>query len=92
MREQGYIKELRADGKIALSLQPVGAEAVVELSQQILARLLEAGGSLPLSDKSSPEDIHRLFGVSKGTFKKAIGGLYKKGLILIHPERIELPR
>ena len=54
--------------------------------------LLEAGGSLPLSDKSSPEDIHRLFGVSKGTFKKAIGGLYKKGLILIHPERIELPR
>ncbi|HGE2296560.1 TPA: GntR family transcriptional regulator, partial [Pseudomonas aeruginosa] len=50
------------------------------------------GGSLPLSDKSSPEDIHRLFGVSKGTFKKAIGGLYKKGLILIHPERIELPR
>ncbi len=51
-----------------------------------------AGGSLPLSDKSSPEDIHRLFGVSKGTFKKAIGGLYKKGLILIHPERIELPR
>ncbi|HCE9396520.1 TPA: GntR family transcriptional regulator, partial [Pseudomonas aeruginosa] len=92
MREQGYIKELRADGKIALSLQPVGAEAAVELSQQILARLLEAGGSLPLSDKSSPEDIHRLFGVSKGTFKKAIGGLYKKGLILIHPERIELPR
>ena len=91
MREQGYIKELRADGKIALSLQPVGAEAAVELSQQILARLLEAGGSL-LSDKSSPEDIHRLFGVSKGTFKKAIGGLYKKGLILIHPERIELPR
>lgn len=66
--------------------------AAVELSQQILARLLEAGGSLPLSDKSSPEDIHRLFGVSKGTFKKAIGGLYKKGLILIHPERIELPR
>ena len=48
MREQGYIKELRADGKIALSLQPVGAEAAVELSQQILARLLEAGGSLPL--------------------------------------------
>ncbi len=92
MREQGYIKELRADGKIALSLQPIGAEAAVELSQQILARLLEAGGSLPLSDKSSPEDIHRLFGVSKGTFKKAIGGLYKKGLILIHPERIELPR
>ncbi|MGC2935874.1 DNA-binding protein, partial [Enterococcus faecium] len=85
MREQGYIKELRADGKIALSLQPVGAEAAVEQSQQILARLLEAGGSLPLSDKSSPEDIHRLFGVSKRTFKKAIGGLYKKGLILIHP-------
>ncbi|MGL4317075.1 MAG: CvfB family protein [Pseudomonas sp.] len=90
MQEQGYIKEVRADGKISLSLQPVGQEAASGLSEQILARLREQGGSLALSDKSPPEVISRAFGVSKGNFKKAIGGLYKQGLIRILDERIEL--
>lgn len=90
MQEQGYIKELRADGKISLSLQPVGQEAASGLSEQILARLREQGGSLALSDKSPPEVISKAFGVSKGNFKKAIGGLYKQGLIRILDERIEL--
>lgn len=89
-QERGFIKELRADGNIALSLQPVGAEAADELSTKILARLRENGGSLPVSDKSDPQVISGLFGVSKGNFKKAIGGLYKQGRILIHPDRIEL--
>lgn len=86
----GYIRELREDGKINLSLQPQGREAADSLSEQILARLREAGGRLALSDKSSPEDIVRQFGVSKGSFKKAIGGLYKQGLIAILDEHIEL--
>lgn len=90
MREQGYIKEMRADGRISLSLQPVGHEARDALSEQILARLREQDGVLALSDKSPPEQISRLFGVSKGNFKKAIGGLYKQGLIEIHDDRIEL--
>lgn len=90
MREQGYIKEMRADGRISLSLQPVGQEARDTLSEQILARLREQDGVLALSDKSPPEQISRLFGVSKGNFKKAIGGLYKQGLIEIHDDRIEL--
>lgn len=90
MREQGYIKEMRADGKISLSLQPVGREAASGLAEQILAKLRERGGSLPLSDKSSPEAITALFRVSKGNFKKAIGGLYKQGLIRILDDRIEL--
>lgn len=90
MQEKGYIKELRADGKISLSLQPVGQEATGSLSQQILARLREQGGSLALSDKSPPEAITQAFGVSKGNFKKAIGGLFKQGLIVIHDDRIEL--
>ncbi len=90
MQEKGYIKELRADGKISLSLQPVGQEAADGLSEQILARLREQGGSLALSDKSPPEVISKAFGVSKGNFKKAIGGLYKQGLIRILDERIEL--
>lgn len=89
-REKGYIKELRADGKISLSLQPVGQQARDELSERILSALREAGGSLPLSDKSAPEAISKAFGVSKGNFKKAIGGLFKQGLIRIHETSIEL--
>ncbi len=89
-RTTGYIRELREDGKINLSLQPQGREAADSLSEQILARLRESGGRLALSDKSSPEDIVRQFGVSKGSFKKAIGGLYKQGLSAILDEHIEL--
>ncbi|WP_455231768.1 CvfB family protein [Geopseudomonas aromaticivorans] len=90
MQESGYIREVRADGKISLSLQPIGKVAADSLGEQILAKLREAGGSLALSDKSPPEVISRLFGVSKGNFKKAIGALYKQGLIVILDERIEL--
>ncbi|TWC43088.1 GntR family transcriptional regulator [Pseudomonas sp. SJZ079] len=90
MQEKGFIKELRADGKISLSLQAVGQGAVGSLSEQILAKLREHHGVLNLGDKSSPEAITALFSVSKGNFKKAIGGLYKQGRIVIHDERIEL--
>jgi hypothetical protein len=90
MREKGFIREVRADGKIALSLQPVGEKLASGLNEQILEKLREAGGALDVSDKSPPEVISRLLGVSKGNFKKAIGGLYKQGLIRIHDDRIEL--
>ncbi|WP_439889171.1 CvfB family protein [Pseudomonas sp. MBLB4123] len=90
MREKGFIKEVRADGKISLSLQPVGQDVVGSLSEQILAKLREHGGVLELSDRSSPEAISAQFRASKGNFKKAIGGLYKQGLIRIHDDRIEL--
>lgn len=91
MQEKGFIKEVRADGKISLSLQAVGQEAASSLGEQILAKLREHDGVLPLNDKSSPEAISALFRVSKGNFKKAIGGLYKQGRIVIHDDRIELP-
>lgn len=90
MREKGYIKELRADGKISLSLQPIGREAASGLAEQIVERLREQGGVLALGDKSPPELIAEQFRVSKGNFKKVIGGLYKQGLIRIHDDRIEL--
>ncbi|KJK00409.1 GntR family transcriptional regulator [Pseudomonas sp. 21] len=90
LRETGYIKEMRADGKISLSLQPAGAGLSDALSEQILKALREAGGQLALSDKSPPELIAQQFGVSKGNFKKAIGGLFKQGLIVIHDDGIEL--
>lgn len=90
MREKGYIKELRADGKLSLSLQPVGREAASGLAEQIIERLRAQGGELALGDKSPPELIAEQLRVSKGNFKKAIGGLYKQGLIRIHDDRIEL--
>ncbi|MEQ9728645.1 S1-like domain-containing RNA-binding protein [Pseudomonas sp. WHRI 8822A] len=90
IRQPGFIKEMRSDGKISLSLQPVGQQVTDGLGEQILQRLRDSGGVLELSDKSSPERISALFRVSKGNFKKAIGGLYKQGLISIHEERIEL--
>ncbi len=90
MREKGFIKELRGDGKISLSLQPVGQDAANSLHESIVKRLQENGGTLQVSDKSPPEVISNLFGVSKGNFKKAIGALYKQGKIVIHPERIDL--
>ncbi|WP_430442627.1 MAG: CvfB family protein [Pseudomonas piscis] len=90
MQEKGFIKELRADGKISLSLQPVGTQAASSLNAKILAKLRENNGTLEVSDKSDPALISRLFGVSKGNFKKAIGALYKQGEIVIHADRIEL--
>jgi predicted RNA-binding protein (virulence factor B family) len=89
-QEKGYIKELRSDGKIALSLQPVGAQLASSLNAQILDKLRANQGTLPVSDKSDPQVISDLFGVSKGNFKKAIGALYKEGQIIIHADRIEL--
>ncbi|MGC5700185.1 GntR family transcriptional regulator [Pseudomonas sp. NFXW11] len=90
MQEKGFIKEVRADGKISLSLQPVGEQAASGLNAKILAKLRENNGTLAVSDKSDPALISRLFGVSKGNFKKAIGALYKQGQIVIHADRIEL--
>ncbi|MBA4289504.1 MAG: GntR family transcriptional regulator [Pseudomonas sp.] len=91
MQEKGYIKEVRSDGKISLSLQPIGQDVRDSLAEQIMTKLREQGGSLALSDKSSPEAISAHFRASKGNFKKAIGGLYKQGRIVIHADRIELP-
>ncbi|MBA1263798.1 CvfB family protein [Stutzerimonas sp. NM35] len=89
MREKGYIREVRADGKISLSLQPLGSEAGDALQALILQKLQENQGSLAVGDKTPADEIAQQFGVSKGNFKKAIGGLYKQGRILIHPDRIE---
>lgn len=88
--EQGYIKEIREDGKIDVSLQPQGFENIDEFKQKILTRLEENFGLLHLSDKSSPEDIKDEVQMSKKNFKKAIGGLYKDKLIEILDDKIRL--
>ena len=62
-----------------------------DAGERILIRMKKQGGSLAVGDKSEPELIYKMFNMSKGTFKKAIGGLYKQGRIVIHPDRIERP-
>ncbi len=86
----GFIKKVREDGKIDLCLQKPGNEKVVDLSQQIMDTLKTEGGFIPLTDKSPAEDIYRMFGMSKKTYKKAVGGLYKKRLISIENDGIRL--
>ncbi|WP_205342248.1 S1 RNA-binding domain-containing protein [Denitrificimonas caeni] len=90
MQERGFIREIRDDGLINLSLQPQGQELRDSLSEAILSKLRDNNGQLALGDKSPASVIADAFGVSKGNFKKAIGGLYKQGLIRILPDSIEL--
>jgi predicted RNA-binding protein (virulence factor B family) len=87
---KGWIKTIRPDGKIDLSITRLDAESREELEEQILAYLRKKGGKAALSDRTSPEEVHRLFRTSKKNFKRAIGRLYKSRLILIHDTEIEL--
>jgi uncharacterized protein len=87
---KAFVKELRPDGKISLSLQKAGRGKVDDLSDKVLKSLERKGGFMPLSDKSSPDEIFEAFRTSKATFKKTIGGLYKQGLIEITREGIQL--
>lgn len=86
----GYIKSLREDGKIDVSLQPQGYENIDEFQKIILDALEKNHGLLYLSDKSSPEDIKQELQMSKKNFKKAIGGLYKWNKIEILDDKIKL--
>ena len=88
---KGFIKKIRDDGKIDLSLQKrSNREAADELSGKILGALKEHDGILNISDKTSPERIYSLFGVSKKRYKNAIGTLYKKRLIVVEDHAIRL--
>lgn len=89
-RLKGFIKNVRDDGKIDLSLQKIGVAKMDDLSEKIIDLLNKKEGFLPLNDKSTPEAIFSVFRTSKGTFKKSIGGLYKKGIITIEPDGIYL--
>ncbi|MDA3905401.1 MAG: S1-like domain-containing RNA-binding protein [Bacteroidales bacterium] len=86
----GYVKNIREDGKIDISLQKQGYQNVEPSAIQILELLKENGGFLALTDKSEPEAIYSQLEMSKKTFKKAIGGLYKSKLIRISEEGIYL--
>ncbi len=87
----GYVKKIRDDGKVDVTLNPVGFKsAVVKSEIKILQALKNNEGFIALHDKSSPEDIKYTLEMSKKAFKKAIGGLYKQKLITIEKDGIRL--
>jgi uncharacterized protein len=88
----GYIMRLREDKKIDLTLKQPGYESVKGSAQKIVTILKKAGGFIPCYDKSSPEDIKKFFAMSKKEFKRAVGGLYKKGVLELKKDGIRLKK
>lgn len=89
-RMRGYVKKIRDDGKIDVTLRMGGAREAANDQDVILDALKARNGMLPLSDKSTPEAIAELLRMSKKSFKRGIGALYKEKMIEITPEGIRL--
>lgn len=90
MTLKAYVKQVREDGKIDLMLQKPGAGKVEDFAVTLLEYIREQGGTTSLNDKSPAEDIYAVFGVSKKTFKKAVGDLYKKQLVVLEENKIKI--
>ncbi len=90
MKTVGYIKKIREDEKIDVSLRPQGFRNVIDKDVEKVLNKLEEKGFLLLTDKSSPESIKFHLQLSKKAFKRAIGSLYKQKKILLKSDRIEL--
>lgn len=90
MQLKAYVKQVREDGKVDLMLQKPGFAKVGDFSKTLLDYLREQGGRIALTDKSPAEEIYEVFGVSKKTFKKGVGDLYKKRLISLQDNAIVL--
>lgn len=86
----GYVKKLRSDGKIDVTLRKGGVQDIHGGRETLLRVLGERGGFLPVGDKSPPELISEMFRMSKKSFKTVIGNLYREGVIEITPEGIRL--
>lgn len=87
MKMHAYIKQVRPDGKIDLELQKGGVKKVEDFADTLLEYIRSNGGSTTLNDKTDADVIYSTFGVSKKTFKKAVGDLYKKRLIVLEGEQ-----
>ena len=90
MKMSAYIRQVREDGKIDLTLQKDGLQKVGDFAEVLLQYIKDHDGYTPLNDKSAVEDIYDAFEVSKKTFKKAVGDLYKKRLIVLVEDGIRL--
>lgn len=90
-RLKGFVKKIRDDNKLDITLQAPGFEKSIDSNTELIIQLLVKNeGFIAVTDKSSPEEIYKEFGISKKAFKKAIGGLYKKGKIIIEDDGIKL--
>ena len=90
MEMKAFVKQVREDGKVDLILQKPGFEKIDDFAKTLLDYIREQGGRISLNDKSPAEDIYDTFGVSKKTFKKGVGDLYKKRLVSLHEDGITL--
>lgn len=90
MQMKAYVKQVREDGKIDLMLQKTGMAKVGDFSQTLLEYIESHNGDISFNDKSDADVIYETFGVSKKTFKKAVGDLYKKRLISLREGGITL--
>lgn len=86
----GYIARITPDRRIDVLLQPIGGEQMQDAAGDLFALLKEQGGSLPIGDKSSPEEVYRIAQMSKKMFKKGIGKLWKEGTIEMSDFEIKL--
>ena len=90
-RKVAYIKAIRPDGKVDCSLQPLGKQAKVSAGEKKVLEVLEKmGGSVPLTTKSSPEEIEKQFGMSKKMFKAAVNPMLEDGRVEIRNEKLEI--
>lgn len=90
MHLTGYVRQIRHDGKIDFELQRGGTEKVYDFSRQLYDYIKAHDGYCALHDKSEASDIYSVFGVSKKTFKKGVGDLYKKRLIVLADDGLYL--
>ena len=89
---KAFVKQVREDGKIDLSLQKAGMANIHDFATVLLDYIKAHNGFTPLNDKSSSDEIYETFEVSKKTFKKAVGDLYKKRLIILKNDGIYLAK
>ena len=90
MKLTAHVRQIREDGKMDLTLQKDGMAKVDDFSAVLLDHIKQQGGHTSFNDKSAAEDIYEAFGVSKKTFKKAVGDLYKRRLVLLAEDGIHL--
>ena len=89
-RMEGWVRRITDDNRIDLTLQQVGYDGVATSAEDLLSLIKEHGGTLPVGDDSSPEQIHSLTQMSKKVFKRAVGILLKRGEITAEGTQIKL--
>jgi predicted RNA-binding protein (virulence factor B family) len=88
--EVGYVFNIREDGKLDVRLEKSGYQKIEPSAERLLALIKNRKGTLFLTDKSDPDDIRDQVGMSKKTFKQAVGNLYKNKLIQLNPDSISI--